>query len=241
MYKSNCINCDGTILSCYFDGKPQKGWELFDIFPSHVSSWGYKNGPHLFVCQCVCVSVSQHSSDRTVRHTDPKFGGGNDLENISKVITWQCDIMNSFCNWIRILFLIRIWFSRSSSSPINSGTGFAIPVTWGSSCDGYCRTSYTVDWRWRASGKPDSNEEKNSNPKAETVNDIIWHLLSRMLKRRARCRRTINAQVFLFVIVAQYFIIMCLQLQTLRNQPQSTVLTTIGGKSPLVLIKAGIF
>ncbi len=49
--------------------------------------------------------------------------------------------------WIRILFLVRIWLSRGSSSPIYSGTGFAVPVTWGS-----CRTSYTVD------GEPRENQ-----------------------------------------------------------------------------------
>ncbi len=52
--------------------------------------------------------------------------------------------INSFCFWIRILLLIRIWFSRSSSSPIYSGTGFAIPITWGSSFGGCCQTSSTV-------------------------------------------------------------------------------------------------
>ncbi len=31
------------------------------------------------------------------------------------------------------------------------------------------KTSSTVDWRGRAPGKLDSNEEKNSNPKAETL------------------------------------------------------------------------
>ena len=38
-------------------------------------------------------------------------------------------IMNSFWNWIRILFLVRIWFSWGSSSPIYSGTGLATPIT----------------------------------------------------------------------------------------------------------------
>ena len=36
-------------------------------------------------------------------------------------------------------------------------------------CDGHCKTSSTVDWRWRAPEKPDSNKERNSNPITETV------------------------------------------------------------------------
>ena len=36
-----------------------------------------------------------------------------------------------------------------------------------------CKTSSTVDWRCRAPGKPDSNEEKNSNPIPETVLDFF--------------------------------------------------------------------
>ena len=39
-------------------------------------------------------------------------------------------------------------------------------------CDRYCKTSSTVNWRWRAPGKPDSNKEKNSNPIAETVANV---------------------------------------------------------------------
>ncbi len=31
------------------------------------------------------------------------------------------------------------------------------------------KTSYTVDWRWWALGKPNSKEEKNSNPTSEVV------------------------------------------------------------------------
>ncbi len=34
-------------------------------------------------------------------------------------------VTNSFCNWIRILFLIRIWFSPGLSSPIYSVTDSA--------------------------------------------------------------------------------------------------------------------
>ena len=67
-------------------------------------------------------------------------------------------IHHSFCNWIRILFLVRIWFSRGSSSPSYSGTGFC-----------HQEAHYMVDWRWRAQRKPNSNEEKNSNPIPETV------------------------------------------------------------------------
>ncbi len=47
-------------------------------------------------------------------------------------------------------------------------------------CDGYCTTSYTVDWRWRARGKPDFNELGNSNPTSETVWDEIHGLLHRV-------------------------------------------------------------
>ncbi len=106
------------------------------------------------------------------------------------------EVHNSFCNWIRILFLIRIWFSRGSSSPICSVTGSAIPITlwraickinylgihllslskwwWRTPCDRYRKTSSTVSWRWGARGKPHSNEERNSNPITETVTCGIW-------------------------------------------------------------------
>ncbi len=32
----------------------------------------------------------------------------------------------------------------------------------------------TVDWKWRAPGKPDSNEENNSNPIPETVYSVVF-------------------------------------------------------------------
>ncbi len=41
-------------------------------------------------------------------------------------------------------------------------------------CDRYCTTTSTEDWRWRALGNPNCNEEKNANPKAETVLHINW-------------------------------------------------------------------
>ncbi len=91
---------------------------------------------------------------------------------------------NSFCNWIRILFLVRtcrIWFFWSSSSPVYSGTGFAIPVT-----------RSTVDWRLKAPGKPDSNEEKNSNPIPETV---IWVLLLLFFLSLPHTLTIINLQI----------------------------------------------
>ncbi len=44
---------------------------------------------------------------------------------------------------------------------------------WRTPCDRYCKTSSMVDWRWRAPGKPDSNEEKNCNPMPETVYNIL--------------------------------------------------------------------
>ncbi len=61
-------------------------------------------------------------------------------------------VLNSFWKCIRILFLIKIWFSLGSS-PIYM----------------YCKTSYTVDWRRRAPGKPNCNEEKKFNPTTEVV------------------------------------------------------------------------
>ena len=44
-------------------------------------------------------------------------------------------------------------------------------------CDGYCTTSYTVDWRWRAQRNPDFNELDNSNSTSETVQSLCktWH------------------------------------------------------------------
>ncbi len=110
----------------------------------------------------------------------------------SSVFSTQLD-QNSFCNWIRILFLVRIW---GSLSPIYSWTGFATPITWEiftpieqwhvnvyiyihcqnddekphvTMVTGIEKNSSTVDWRWKAPGKPDSNEEKNSNLIPETV------------------------------------------------------------------------
>ncbi len=37
--------------------------------------------------------------------------------------------LNSFLSWIRIIELIKIWFSLGSSSPIYSVTGGTIPIT----------------------------------------------------------------------------------------------------------------
>ncbi len=36
-----------------------------------------------------------------------------------------------------------------------------------------CRISYTVDWRWIARGKVNSNEEKNSSPMTDHKNSLI--------------------------------------------------------------------
>ncbi len=46
-------------------------------FPSRVSGQGYEIGP-------VCLSVSSHGG--TIWRTDPKFGGGSDLDYISEEI-----------------------------------------------------------------------------------------------------------------------------------------------------------
>ncbi len=98
-------------------------------------------------------------------------------------------IFNSFCFWIRILFLIIIWFSLGSSSPIYSVTGSAMPITlelfiairqWYVNIQ-VLKASSTVDWRWRAPGKPDSNEEKNSNPITGTVISIFLHFYNKLL------------------------------------------------------------
>ena len=73
---------------------------------------------------------------------------------------------------IRIMFLVRIWVSRGSSPPIYSGTGSLLNGYEDLPCDGCCKTSSTVDWRWRAPGKSNTNEEKNSNPIPETVTSV---------------------------------------------------------------------
>ncbi len=54
------------------------------FIPSRVSGRGYKIGPVcLFVCLFVCLSVCQRSHGWTVSCTDPKFGRGIHLHNIS--------------------------------------------------------------------------------------------------------------------------------------------------------------
>ncbi len=52
--------------------------------------------------------------------------------NMQAYINWTkiYSIYNSFLSWIRIIELIKIWFSLGSSSPIYSVTGWTIPITW---------------------------------------------------------------------------------------------------------------
>ena len=56
-------------------------------------------------------------------------------------------IYNSFCFWIRIILLIKFWFSLGSSSPIHSVTGFAIQIFkfkfWS-----WLRIVNTLNWRF---------------------------------------------------------------------------------------------
>ena len=104
----------------YFGGF---SWMNLCLWKRHVWSIAKIGRSHQCVCVCECVSVCEHSHGWTVWHTDPKFGGGVDLDNISyqfegqghvtswrhvtswyDVMTSRHDVLTSFDDfWARIL------------------------------------------------------------------------------------------------------------------------------------------
>ncbi len=77
---SSCCSCPSIRNDGY---KPMRCPKRLILFPPASAVEGIKSVPSLCVCVCVCQCVCERFHGWTVWHTDLKFGGGIDLDNIS--------------------------------------------------------------------------------------------------------------------------------------------------------------
>ncbi len=167
---------------------------LWHFIPSRVSGGGYKIGP-VFLCVCVCLSVSERSHSRTVWPRVTKFGVGMDLGKISAKFEGQGHRS-------------KVATLKTSFSGVPEGLSCVVPLCNLTSCDvtawRHVTSQYDVMTSWYDVMTSYDVMVRHHDITAWRL-DILWRLLGKNTDkgaRRGRARQ--RSGVFICAITKAY-------------------------------------